>query len=309
MLKPEQIMDAAARGFLRNRGTECFSGRIVPRGTVFTAEHFEAMAELSRRIGDGRLIATSRQAVEIPHIAYEDLEAAEAFAAAHGLAFGGTGPRVRPVTACKGTTCVYGNTDTLALAAQIHDLYYEGWHHIKLPHKFKIGIGGCPNSCIKPSLNDFGVEGCRTPIYDSALCRGCKVCAVAAACPMQAATLQDGKLVIDTAKCNSCGRCTGKCPFGAVAKESPALYRVFVGGTWGKTTQMGKTLSRLVKEDEVTLLLEKAMLWFRKNGYVKERFAKTIDRVGLDSLEAALFGDEILNEKDEILAGELKTPN
>ena len=24
-------------------------------------------------------------------------------------------------------------------------------------------MGGCPNSCIKPSLNDFGIEGRRTP--------------------------------------------------------------------------------------------------------------------------------------------------
>lgn len=307
MLKPEQIMAVAARGFLRNRGTDRFSGRIVPRGTVFTAAHFEAMAELSRRFGDGRLIATSRQSMEVPAIAFENIEAAEAFAAAHDLAFGGTGPRVRPVTACKGTTCVYGNTDTLALAAQIHDLYYEGWHHIKLPHKFKIGIGGCPNSCIKPSLNDFGVEGCRTPILDQSLCRGCKVCAVETACPMKAATLQDGRLTIDRAPCNSCGRCTGKCPFGAVAKESPTLYRVFVGGTWGKTTQMGRPLTHLVREEEILPLLEKAMLWFRKNGFVKERFAKTIARVGFENLEAALLSDELLQEKEAILQAELKT--
>ena len=309
MLKPEQIMDAASRGFLRNRGTDCFSGRIVPRGTVFTAAHFEAMAELARRYGDGRLMATSRQAIEIPHIAYEDLTAAEEFAAAHDLAFGGTGPRVRPITACKGTTCVYGNTDTLGLAAQIHDTYYEGWHHVKLPHKFKIGIGGCPNSCIKPSLNDFGVEGCRTPIYDEALCHGCKSCAVATDCPMGAAKMENGKLTIDNTLCNSCGRCTGKCPFGAVSKESPALYRVFVGGTWGKTTQMGKPLSRLVREDEAVVLLEKALLWFRKNGYVQERFAKAIQRIGFEDLERTLFSDDILNEKEAILAAALKTPH
>ena len=308
MLTPEQIMSVAARGFLRNRGTECFSGRIVGRGTAFTAAQFEAMAELARRFGDGRLLPTSRQAIEVPHIAYENIEAAEAFAAEHGLSFGGTGPRVRPITACKGTTCTFGNTDTLTLAAKVHDTYYEGWHHVKLPHKFKIGIGGCPNSCIKPSLNDFGVEGCRTPLYEDTLCRGCKTCAVEKTCPMQAATVKNGKLVIDKALCSSCGRCTGKCPFGAVAKESPALYRVFVGGTWGKTTRMGTVLSRFVSEDEVLPLLEKAMLWFRKHGYVKERFAKTIDRVGIASLEAALFSDDILNEKEAILAAELKTP-
>jgi len=47
------------------------------------------------------------------------------------------------------------------LAKRIHKEFYEGWRTVKLPHKFKIGVGGCPNSCIKPSLNDFGVEGRR----------------------------------------------------------------------------------------------------------------------------------------------------
>ena len=37
MLKPEEIARVKARGFLRNRGTDLFSGRIVAPGTVFTA--------------------------------------------------------------------------------------------------------------------------------------------------------------------------------------------------------------------------------------------------------------------------------
>ena len=36
MLKPEQIASVKGRGFLINRGTECFSGRLVCAGAVFT---------------------------------------------------------------------------------------------------------------------------------------------------------------------------------------------------------------------------------------------------------------------------------
>ncbi|MBQ9801589.1 MAG: (4Fe-4S)-binding protein [Clostridia bacterium] len=307
MLDPQEVMKVKGRGFLRNRGTDCFSGRMVPVGTVFTPQNFKDMATLAETFGSGKLICTSRQTVEIPGIPFEKIEAAEAFAAAHGLAFGGTGAKIRPITACKGTTCVFGNVDTHALAAAMHREFYEGWRGVTLPHKFKIGIGGCPNSCIKPSLNDFGVEGCRTPVYTEALCRGCKACAVEKACPMGAAHLTDGKLQIDPARCNSCGVCTGKCAFEAVAKESAPRYRVFVGGTWGKTTRMGTPLSRLVREEEVLPLLEKCLLWFRLHGYAKERFGKTIDRVGIKSLEAAVFGNDILAEKHAILAAELKT--
>ena len=32
-----------------------------------------------------------------------------------------------------------------------------------LPGKFKIGVGGCPNNCVKPNLNDIGVSGTVLP--------------------------------------------------------------------------------------------------------------------------------------------------
>lgn len=302
MLTNEQINSVKSRGFLRNRGTELFSGRIVPVGTVFTAEDFKNLAVLSEKFGNGKLFATSRLSVEIPGIPFEKIEEAEAFAASVGLAFGGTGPKVRPITACKGTTCVFGNCDTQAIAAKIHKEFYLGWSAVKLPHKFKIGVGGCPNSCMKPSLNDFGIEGRRAPVYDPQLCRGCKVCSVESRCPTKAARLENGKLNIDKEACLSCGVCTGKCPFGAVANESETKFAIYVGGTWGKSTRMGSLLSRFVSEEEILPLIEKAILWFRENGLPKERFGKTVDRVGIGALEAALFSDDIIKRKEDILA-------
>ena len=32
-----------------------------------------------------------------------------------------------------------------------------------LPAKFKIGVGGCPNNCVKPTLNDIGIVGAVLP--------------------------------------------------------------------------------------------------------------------------------------------------
>ena len=99
-----------------------------------------------------------------------------------------------------------------------------------------------------------------------------------------------------------CGVCTGKCPFGAISHESETLYRIYIGGTWGKSTRMGTPLSRLVHENEVLPILEKSMLWFKENGLPKERFGKTIDRLGFENAEKEILGDEILNRKDEILS-------
>jgi dissimilatory sulfite reductase (desulfoviridin) alpha/beta subunit len=173
---------------------------------------------------------------------------------------------------------------------------------VKLPHKFKIGVGGCPNSCMKQSLNDVGVEGCKVIKVDRSRCFNCKICAVAAHCPSKAVYFEDGKVRLDESKCKSCGVCVGKCPFGAFPEEAESLCRVFVGGTWGKTQRMGTLLSSLYTVDEVPAVIEKVLLWYKENGYAKERLGAAIDRIGIDALETAIATDDLLARRTEILA-------
>ncbi len=298
----EQITSVKCRGFLLNRGTENFSGRIVTAAGLFTPDELRAIAECADEFGNGKVIFTSRLAAEIVGIPFERIPEAESFMEKRNLYFGGTGAKVRPVTACKGTTCIYGNIDTMALAKVIYDKFYIGMQDVKLPHKFKIAVGGCPNSCMKPSLNDVGVEGCKLFSYDADICRGCKKCAVADSCPTKAVTVVDGKAVIDASKCTSCGVCVGKCPFGAVPKEAESACRIFVGGTWGKKQRMGTLLSGTFTESEIPDMIEKVMLWFKENAYVKERLGAAVDRLGTDVLEKALATNDLLDRKEDILA-------
>ena len=81
---------------------------------------------------------------------------------------------------------------------------------------------------------------------------------------------------------------------------------IFVGGTWGKHTRMGTRLSRYYKRGELDALVEKAILWFRENAFVKERLGAAIDRVGVEAFEAAIATDDLLARKDAILAAPLK---
>ncbi len=298
----EQIINVKGRGFLRNRGTECFSGRIVTVAGIFSPDELRSIAECAEKFGNGKVIFTSRLAAEIVGIPFDKIPDAERFIEDRGLHFGGTGAKVRPITACKGTTCVYGNIDTQAIAKIIHDKFYVGMRDVKLPHKFKIGVGGCPNSCMKPSLNDVGVEGCKSFSFDSNLCRGCKKCTVSENCPSKAVSVMNGKAVIDESKCKKCGVCIGKCPFGAAPKEAESACRIFVGGTWGKTQRMGTLLSAVYTCEEIPAVIEKVMLWYKENGYVKERLGAAIDRLGTDTLEAALATNDLLDRKEEILA-------
>lgn len=182
--------------------------------------------------------------------------------------------------------------DTFDLSEKLHELYYIGYHGVSLPHKFKIAVGGCPNNCVKPNLNDLGIIGQRLPEIDLDKCKGCKVCQVENSCPIRVAQLVDGKIRIPENACNHCGRCIGQCPFGAV-NGSMTGYKVYIGGRWGKKVAEGRPLDKVfTSEAEVIDLVERAILFFRDEGISGERFADTIARLGFEYVQ-----DKLLNSK------------
>ena len=274
------------------RYPDVFNVRVITRNGKITIDEHRAIAEAAERFGRGEVAMTTRLTMEIQGVKYEKLDELFGFLAAHGLMTGGTGSKVRPVVSCKGTTCQYGLIDTYSLSEKIHDRFYVGYHDVTLPHKFKIAVGGCPNNCVKPDLNDLGIIGQRVPIINPDKCRGCKVCQVERACPIKAAGLKDGKISIGD-DCNSCGRCKGKCPFGALADYAEG-YKVYIGGRWGKKTAEGRALRKLfTSEEEVLDLVERAILFFRDEGITGERFADTVSRLGFDYVEDKLLHSKI----------------
>ena len=296
----EEVTRVKGLGCLRDKTTpDCFNVRVLTRNGFVSAEETAALAEAARRFGSGRLAFTTRQTVELQTVPYENIEPLRIFLAENGLQTGGTGPKVRPVVACKGTTCQYGLIDTYELSRKIHTRFYEGYHNVKLPHKFKIAVGGCPNNCVKPDLNDLGIVGQRVLKQDLDACRGCNKCQIEAACPIKIARVEDGKLVSDG--CNNCGRCVGKCPFH-VCDEYVDGYKVCIGGRWGKRVAQGRELERIfTSEEEVLAVVEKAILLFKEQGLAGERFADTINRLGFENVQAQLLDDAILSRKESIL--------
>ena len=297
----DDIARVKGQGFLHNKGTDCFNARILTTNGNVTTEQVRAIAEAADRFGCGRVQFTSRMTVELPGIPYEKIGDFQAFLGEHGLYTGGTGPRVRPVVSCKGTTCQYGLYDTFGLSEKIHERFYLGYHDVKLPHKFKIAAGGCPNNCVKPDLNDLGIIGQRIRQVDPDKCRGCKKCQIEAGCPMKAVSVVGGKVTVNESLCNNCGRCAGKCPFDAFGQGKQA-WKVCIGGRWGKKVGQGTPLSKLfTSEEEVLSVIEKTILFYRENGQPGERFADTIARLGFENVEREILSDDILARKDEIL--------
>ncbi|NLJ64549.1 MAG: (4Fe-4S)-binding protein [Christensenellaceae bacterium] len=299
-LSPEDIRRVKGMGFLHARGTNCFNARIITRNGYLNNKEMQAVTDAARRYGNGEIAMTTRLTLEIQGVPYENVEALQQDMAKEGLIVGGTGNKVRPVVCCKGSTCQYGLINTRELALKIHDLFFLGYNTVALPHKFKIAVGGCPNNCVKPELNDVGIVGQRLAKVDNTLCRGCKVCVVEKNCPIHSATCVQSTLSLGE-ECNHCGRCIGRCPFGVVTEVSSGC-RVYLGGRWGKKTAVGKPMDKIfTQEEEVLQVVEKAILLFREQGIKGERFADTIARLGFSQVQSQLMADDLLERKEAIL--------
>ena len=289
-LPASEIKRVKGLGCLQDkRFDDVFNVRVITRNGKITAEEQRTIAEAAELFGSGAVTMTTRLTLEIQGVAYDKIDDTIAYLKERGLETGGTGSLVRPVVSCKGTTCQYGLLDSFDLSEKLHERFYIGYHGVTLPHKFKIAVGGCPNNCVKPDLNDLGIVGQRVPLVDFAKCRGCKKCQVEASCPVHVAKVENGKILIDPNTCNNCGRCKGKCPFGAL-EEYQEGYKVYIGGRWGKRTANGRPLEKIfTSEDEVLDVVEKAILFFRDEGVTGERFADTIDRLGFDYVQKKLL--------------------
>lgn len=300
-LTADEIKWAKGLGFLHHKGTNRFNARIITRNGRITSEEGEIISKAASLYGDGHMMFTTRLTVEVSGIEFNNISAFQEYIGNAGLITGGTGSKVRPVVSCKGTTCQYGLYDTYELSEEIHNRFYLGYHDISLPHKFKIALGGCPNNCVKPNLNDLGIIGAKVPLYNEEICRGCKVCQIEKACPVHAAKVENGKLLIDTDLCNDCGRCVSKCPFHC-ADEATYGFKIYIGGRWGKKMAHGRMLNKVFTDkEELMNTIEKAILLFRSEGIPGERFADTIDRIGFEKAEKMILSNELLERKADIL--------
>lgn len=271
-------------GFIRQVQKDSYSMRLRIAGGQVGTEHLKKIYEIAQAYGKGYIHITSRQGIEIPFIKLQDIIAVKCELDKVGLELGSSGSRVRAVTACQGSTiCSSGLIDTTALACELDKRYFAK----DLPHKFKIGVTGCRNNCLKAEENDLGIKGGIQPTWEKANCNFCGVCE--AVCPGNVIRVDKGtqNLVFDKEKCINCGRCVKSCPVGAWQGKNGFL--IYFGGTLGKQIATGKQLIPMVFEkNELIRIIEDTLAFYEKNGKPKERFSQTLERVGWELLEKEL---------------------
>lgn len=261
-------------GFMRQKQKGCFSLRLQVVGGNLTAENIRTVAEVAEKYGHGYVHMTSRQGVEIPFIRFEDIEKVREELAEGGVKPGVCGPRVRTVTACQGSEiCPSGCIDTYTLAKELDARYFGR----ELPHKFKFGVTGCRNNCLKAEENDLGIKGGMTVDYNRSSCINCGVCVKV--CRENALTATKDGIAIDKEKCNHCGRCVKSCPTDAWKGEGG--YIVSFGGLFGNQIYKGENIVPIIRDKETLFrVADAAIRFFEENAKAGERFRFTLQRVG-----------------------------
>ena len=246
-------------GFMRQKQKNHFSLRLRVIGGQVTTEQLAKVAEVADKYGHGYIHLTSRQGIEIPYIQLDDIEDVKNALAEGNVSPGVCGPRVRTITACQGSvTCPNGCIDSEALAVELDERYFGR----ELPHKFKFGVTGCMNNCLKSEENDLGVKGGYVIDYKPETCISCGVCIKA--CREGALSLVDGKVVLDTSKCNNCGRCVKSCPVDAW--DYTPGYIVSFGGLFGNQIYKGEQIVPIIKDKETLFRVADAAIdFFDKN--------------------------------------------
>ena len=271
-------------GFIRQKQPDFFSMRVKCVAGNLTVEQLAAIKKVAEKFGRQYIHLTSRQGVEIPFIHLNDLEQVKKFLAANGLQTAVCGAGVRTITACQGSAvCPSGWIDCAKIAGEIDERYSA----YKLPHKFKIGITGCRNNCLKAEQNDIGIKGGAEPAWSAETCTYCGRCQ--AVCPAKIIAVDKNNRTVtrDAEKCVYCGKCVRNCPTGAWAGTSG--FVVSFGGLYGNRIAVGeKVLPIILDEAELFKVIDAALDFFARNWKAGERFRFTLERVGWE-----IFASEV----------------
>jgi len=151
--------DLKRRGFLRSREDEYFILRTRMAAGNYGSEHLLKLSEIAKKYGRGVTHLTVRQGIEVPYVRFEDIEKVEKEIEKTGILAGASGARLRATTCCPGNSwCKRGLVNTFSLFNKI-----ENEQGIKcsmdLPHKFKIAVSGCPNTCTRAQVSEIGIHG------------------------------------------------------------------------------------------------------------------------------------------------------
>ncbi|CAB5496031.1 Nitrite reductase [NAD(P)H] large subunit (EC [Bathymodiolus thermophilus thioautotrophic gill symbiont] len=130
---------------------------IIPQmqGGLTTPAELKSLAEIAVKYEVPTVKVTGGQRIDLLGIPKENLNDMWDEIAAAGMESGyAYGKATRTCKSCVGTDhCMMGTQDSMGLSIKMEDAV---WSHF-MPHKFKMGVSGCPRNCAEVTIKDFGV--------------------------------------------------------------------------------------------------------------------------------------------------------
>ena len=253
----------------------------MPAGMI-TPGRMKGIGEIAARYGIENIHLTTRQTVEFPHVDPDNLNALIEDLEMNGTPLGAEREEVVNVTACLGTRhCKFGIIDSVGLAEEIDKKFFGK----ELPVKVRIAISSCPNGCESERLNEIGITGIQRPIRDPGLCTGCGTCTHY--CREKAIEVQDGLVVLDSARCMECGFCIMPCPFHIIS-GSPPEYRITIGGHRGRHPKIGRHLIDVKSQDDVIRVVDKTIYWIYRQASSGLMLPEQLDELDFDEFRKTI---------------------
>jgi nitrite reductase (NADH) large subunit len=148
-----RFINERAHGNIQKDGTYS----VVPRmwGGVTTPGELRAIAEVAEKYRVPTVKVTGGQRIDLLGVQKEDLPAMWRDLGAAGFVSGHAyGKALRTVKTCVGSEwCRFGTQDSTGLGIRLEKMTWGSW----TPHKFKIGVSGCPRNCAEATIKDLGV--------------------------------------------------------------------------------------------------------------------------------------------------------
>ncbi|HPR41460.1 MAG TPA: Coenzyme F420 hydrogenase/dehydrogenase, beta subunit C-terminal domain [Candidatus Methanofastidiosa archaeon] len=258
-----------------------FFVKVKTKSGLVESGYMAKVAELAEKYGDGTLEVTTRKSIEIQGVKGENLDALMKEIYGSGLMTIGMGYAV----ACPGMAyCPEGLVRTKELANKITMSFAQR----NMPHKMKVGIAGCPNSCVRARAQDIGIMGQRKPKVDLEKCVGCGRCSEL--CRVNAITIEGKKSKINRDLCIKCGGCIKGCPHEAMVEDQVG-YSLWIGGNDARRPTEGYLLKDFCTEEEIMDLMDRINKVFVKYRTQpgKQRLGNIIKEIGIGPFTAELM--------------------
>jgi len=129
---------------------------VVPRiwGGETTPAQLKAIAEIAEKYAVPTVHITGGQRIDLLGVKKETLPQIWGDLSQAGFVSGHAyGKAIRTVKTCVGSEwCRFGTQDSTAMGIKLEKMSWGAW----TPHKFKLGVSGCPRNCAEATIKDFG---------------------------------------------------------------------------------------------------------------------------------------------------------